>query len=172
MAENLVIYYSRRGQNYVGGNIRNLEKGNAELIAGYIRDAVDADVFRIDTVKPYSEDYRTCTEEAKRELQANARPELKERLGSVSKYGAIFVAGPNWWGVYPMAVYAQLEKLNLAGKTVHYVVTHEGSGLGDVPKTMAVVCKGAKIGSSLAVRGGDAPKAENIVARWAKAAVQ
>lgn len=50
MATNLVIFYSRRGQNYVGGDIKNLAKGNAELIAGYINDAVDAEVFEIDTV--------------------------------------------------------------------------------------------------------------------------
>lgn len=56
----LVIFYSRRGQNYVNGNISSLERGNAELIAEYIRDALGADVFEIDTVKSYSEDYNEC----------------------------------------------------------------------------------------------------------------
>ena len=43
--KNLIIYYSRRGQNYVNGSVKNLEKGNAELITEFIKGAVDADVF-------------------------------------------------------------------------------------------------------------------------------
>ncbi|NLH64469.1 MAG: flavodoxin, partial [Erysipelotrichaceae bacterium] len=30
MAKDLVIYYSRRGENYVNGNIEVLKKGNTE----------------------------------------------------------------------------------------------------------------------------------------------
>ena len=75
MAKNLVIYYSRRGQNYVGGSVRELERGNAEQLAEFIRDACGADLFEIETVKPYSEDYMKCTEEAKAELAETVNPE-------------------------------------------------------------------------------------------------
>lgn len=170
--KNLIIYYSRRGQNYVNGSIKNLAKGNAELITAFIRDAVGADIFEVDTVKPYNTDYMVCIEEAKAELRAKARPELKEYLDCVDSYDNIFVVGPNWWGIYPMAMYAQLEKLDFTGKTVHYVVTHEGSGLGDVPKTMKDACKGAKIGASLAVHGGSAPASKSQVENWARNAVK
>ena len=63
MSRNLIIYYSRRGQNYVGGSIVNLARGNTELVVGYIADAVGADLFEVVTAKPYSEDYTACTEE-------------------------------------------------------------------------------------------------------------
>ncbi len=170
--KNLIIYYSRRGQNYVNGGIKSLETGNAELITEFIKGAVGADVFEVDTVKPYSDDYLVCIEEAKAELKAKARPELKEYLDSVDGYDNIFVVAPNWWGVYPMAVYNQLERLDFSGKTVHYVVTHEGSGLGGVPKTMKNSCRGAKIGASLAVHGGSAPGSQAEVENWAKKAVK
>ena len=170
--KNLVIYYSRRGQNYVNGSIKNLSKGNAELITEFIQNAVDADVFEVDTVKPYDKDYMVCIEEAKAELRAKARPELKEMLDDISDYDNIFVVGPNWWGIYPMAMYTQLEALDFTDKTVHYVVTHEGSGLGGVPKTMPNACKGAKIGASLAVHGGSAPGSEKQVTDWATKAVR
>lgn len=170
--KNLVIYYSRRGQNYVNGSVKNLVKGNAEVITQFIKDAVDADVFEVDTVKPYDKDYMVCIEEAKAELRAKARPGLKEMLSDISEYDNIFIVGPNWWGIYPMALYTQLEALDFSGKTVHYVVTHEGSGLGGVPKTIPASCKGAKIGKSLAVHGGSAPSSESQVASWAKSAVE
>ena len=49
MAENLIMYYSRKGQNYVNGSIRNLEKGNTEIVAELIQKAVGGDLFEIDT---------------------------------------------------------------------------------------------------------------------------
>lgn len=168
---NLIIYYSRRGQNYVNGSIKDLSKGNAELIAAFIKDAVSADVFEVDTVKPYDTDYMVCIEEAKTELRAKARPELKAYLDDISGYDNIFIVGPNWWGVYPMAMYTQLERLDFTGKNVHYVVTHEGSGLGGVPKTIKASCKGAKIGKSLAVQGGSAPSSKAQVEKWAASCI-
>ena len=170
--KSLVIYYSRRGQNYVNGSVKNLVKGNAEIITEFIKDAIDADVFEVDTVKPYDKDYMVCIEEAKAELRANARPELKEMLNDISEYDNIFIVGPNWWGIYPMALYTQLEALDFTGKTVHYVVTHEGSALGGVPKTISASCKGAKIGASLAVHGGSASGSEKQVTDWAIKAVR
>ena len=35
-----------------------------------------ADLFEIKTVKAYAADYTKCTEEAKKEFQENARPEI------------------------------------------------------------------------------------------------
>ena len=54
MARNLIIYYSRKGENYVNGIIKNLAKGNTEIVAQFIADAVGGDLFEVETVKPYS----------------------------------------------------------------------------------------------------------------------
>lgn len=172
MNKSLVLYYSRRGENYVNGGVKNLVKGNAEVIAEFICNAVGADVFEIETVKSYSTDYMLCTEEAKAELKAKARPDLKKYIDNIDGYDNIFIVGPNWWGIYPMAVYTQLERLDFTGKTVHYVVTHEGSGLGGVPKTIKNSCKGAIIGKSLAVHGGSAARSAEEVKGFARMAVK
>ena len=136
MARNLIIYYSRKGQNYVNGSVRNLPKGNTEICAEFIKKAVGGDLFEVDTVKPYSEDYTVCTEEAKAELRANARPELKKMLTDISEYDNIFVCGPCWWGTYPCAVFTQLEALDFTGKKVFPLMTHEGSGLSGAPAAL------------------------------------
>ena len=94
----LVIYYSRKGENYWNGSIKSITKGNTEIVAEFIRDAVGADLFEVDTVKEYDKSYMTCIEEAKAELSQNARPELKEYLDDISAYDNIVVAGPFWWG--------------------------------------------------------------------------
>ena len=57
MSKNLIIYYSRKGQNYWNGSIKNLDKGNTEIVAEFIQKAVGGDLFEIETVKEYSADY-------------------------------------------------------------------------------------------------------------------
>ena len=168
MSKTLVIYYSRKGNNYVNGSIKNLKKGNTEIVAEYIAEAVGADLFEVDTVKPYSADYMTCTEEAKDELRKNARPELKVYLDSVDQYDNIVIAGPCWWGTYPCAVFTQLEKLDFSGKNVFPVMTHEGSGLAGSAQALKKYCKGAVVGNGLAVHGADAVSSKNAVEKWVK----
>ena len=168
MARNLVIYYSRKGQNYVNGKIEDLEKGNTEIVAEYIQKAVGADLFEIEPVKDYPGDYMECTEVAKQELRDNARPKLKAYLDDVREYDNIVVAGPCWWGTYPCPVFTQLEKLNFKGKKVFPVMTHEGSGEAKSKIALKTMCPGAKVGKALAVQGSAVPGAEAAVARWAE----
>ena len=64
MSKILIAYYSRKGQNYVNGSIKKLAKGNTEVVAEFVQKAVGGDLFEIDTVKKYAEDYTQCTVEA------------------------------------------------------------------------------------------------------------
>lgn len=171
MAKNIIIYYSRKGQNYVNGAIRDLAKGNTELCAEYIQKAVGGDLFEIETVKTYSADYMICTDEAKAELREKARPELKKYLPGIADYDNVFVCGPCWWGTFPMAIFAQLERLDFTGKNVFALMTHEGSGLGGCERELKKICAGAQVGKGLAVHGADAPRSEAAVAAWAKKSV-
>ncbi len=171
MAKNLIIYYSRKGENYWNGGIKNLAKGNTDIVAEFIQKAVGGDLFEGETVKEYAADYYACIDEAKKELREQARPELKKYLDSIDGYDNIFVCGPCWWGTFPMAVFTQLEKLDFAGKKVMAVMTHEGSGLGSCERDLKKICKGASFGKGLAVHGADAAKSESTVAAWAKQSV-
>ena len=76
MAKNLIMYYSRKGENYVNGGVKKLAKGNTEICAEFIQKAVGGDLFQIETVKEYPADYYACIDEAKTEMQQKARPDL------------------------------------------------------------------------------------------------
>lgn len=168
MSKTLVIYYSRRGQNYVNGSIENLVKGNTEIAAEYIQQAVGADIFEVRTRKAYAEDYTKCTEEAKEELRNKVFPELMEQLESVDAYDNIVVAGPCWWGTYPMAVFTQLKALDFQGKKVFPLMTHEGSGLGGSAAALKKYCPGAVVGEGLAIHGAETVASEGTIKDWAK----
>jgi flavodoxin len=171
MANNLIIYYSRKGENYVNGSIKNLSKGNTEIVAEFIQDAVGGDLFEVDTVERYADDYYACTDEAQKELRENVRPELREYLDSIDEYDNLFVCGPCWWGTFPMAIFSQLERLDFTGKKVMAVMTHEGSSLGSCERDLKKICTGATFGKGLAVHGAEAAKSESTVAAWAKSVV-
>ena len=168
MAKNLIIYYSRKGENYVNGRIESLQKGNTESCAEYIRKSVGGDLFEIQTVNDYSKDYHKCTEEAAQEVKVNARPELTQYLDNVDSYDNVFVCGPCWWGTFPMPVFSQMERLDFTGKKVMVLMTHEGSGLGSSERDLRKICKGATFGIGMAVHGADSEKSEKAVTAWAK----
>ena len=164
----LVVYYSRKGENHTPDGIQVLEKGNTAYAAEHIQQALQADIFEIDTVKPYAENYRQCCMEAVAEMKSNARPALKAFVPDVSKYDAIFVCYPCWCGTAPMAVFTFLEHYDLSGKKLIPLCTHEGSGMANGPRDIARSCPGATVTEGLAVRGHQAKDSFEMIARWAK----
>lgn len=168
MSKTLIIYYSREGENYVNGSIKSIEKGNTEIVVEYIKELIDVDLFKVETVKEYDKSYMTCIEEAKKELHEDAKPELKHYLEDISKYENVIVAGPCWWGTYPMAILTQLDGLNFVNKKVYPIMTHEGSGLSGTPQALKDHCKGAEVCEGLAIRGGNVFDAKPLIAKWIK----
>ena len=130
MTKSLILYFSRAGNNYSSSGIKFIEIGNTEVIANYIKEFTDADMFKMDPLNEYPEDYMKCTEVAQEELQKDERPELKEYIDDISEYDVIYIGFPNWWSTMPMPVWTQLEKLDFEGKIIKPFVTHEGSGFG------------------------------------------
>jgi len=166
MTKSLVIYYSRKGQNYVNGDIVDLEVGNTQIAVDYIKELTGADTFEVETVNEYPVDYMETTEVAQQEQNDNYRPELKEELDNIDEYDIIYIASPNWWGTLPMALFTQLEKLDFTGKVVKTLVTHEGSGLGSTMSDVKKLCKGADIQDGLAIHGAEVKDSKSQIERW------
>ncbi|MDE7306961.1 MAG: NAD(P)H-dependent oxidoreductase [Clostridia bacterium] len=165
---NLIAYYSRKGENYWQGSIKNLEKGNTEVAAEFIQKAVGGDLFEIKTVKQYAADYYACIDEAQKELRDNARPELISFPESIEKYDAVFLCFPNWWGTMPMAVFTFLERFDWTGKKIIPICTNEGSGMGSSIKDIQKLCGGAKIDAGKSFTGSKVSNSESQITAWAK----
>ena len=61
----LIAFYSRAGENYFGGAHRRISVGNTEKAAGMLADLTGGELYKIEQAQPYSDDYNTCTAEAK-----------------------------------------------------------------------------------------------------------
>ena len=165
-SKSLIAYYSRKGDNYVGGRIVNLPVGNTEIVAKKIQELTGSDLFRIETVEIYPKDYTETTRVAQNELNENARPELTRTVDDMAAYDVIYLGYPNWWGTMPMAVYTFLESYDFSGKTIIPFCTHEGSGLGNSERDIKKLCPNTKVKSGLAIRGGSVKNADNMLKSW------
>ncbi len=131
MSKNLVVYFSRTGEQYSVGNIT---EGNTAVVAKMIAKEINADLFEIKLQNDtYPQGYKALTEAALAEKKANARPEIVGEVANFAEYDTIFIGAPNWWADLPMPVYTFLEKYNWSGKKIAPFVTHEGSGLSSIP---------------------------------------
>ena len=163
MSKDLILFFSRAGENYYGGKLKVVKKGNTEVIADYISQITGADIFKVEPETPYPKDYMECTKTVKSEKQP--RP-LKETLSDISSYDGIYIGFPNWWGSLPKVLATQLETLDFNGKVVKPFVTHEGSGFGKAKKELKKLCRGADIRKGLEIKGSDVLDSKDTVKNW------
>ena len=162
----LIAFYSRADENYFGGAYRVIPVGNTEKAALMLAKLTGADLLKIEQKVPYSANYQECIAQAKRDLQANARPELVTLPKDLDAYDEIYLGYPNYWGTMPMAVYTFLEHYDFTGKVIYPFCTHEGSGLSNTVRDIQRVAKGAVVKPGLAIHGSDVDKAEPKLKGW------
>ena len=168
MGNKLIAFFSRAGENYFGGSMCRVEIGNTKILVQTLKELTGADVFEIEPVTSYADDYMTCIEEAKQDLQSGARPALKSFPDSLDDYDTIYLAYPNYWGTMPMAVWTFLEHFDFSCKTILPICTHEGSGMGHSEADIRKLCPDAKLGKGLAVTGSKVKAARPELERWLK----
>ena len=165
--KSIIIYFSRADENYFGGSLKYIEKGNTEVIAEFIQDLTGADMFKVEPLVPYSKDYMECIEEAKIRTKNHDAP-IKEDVPDISSYDVIYVGAPIYWGGMPEELVTALNGLDFNGKIIRPFITHEGSGLSGVPGQLKEICKGAEILDGLAVSGSQVNNSKSKVESWIK----
>lgn len=117
-----------------------LPPGNTEIIAEFIHNYVDGDIFKIITEESYSSDYNECLDRANEEKATNARPKLKNNIENIDEYDVVFLGYPNWWYTCPMAIFTFLEEYDFSNKTIIPFCAHGTGGLAksidDIKKTL------------------------------------
>ena len=162
----IIVYFSRKDENYVSGAIKNLTVGNTEVAADILHDLTGADLFKMEPIQEYSKDYNECISQAQADQRRDARPELKVYPESLDGYDTVYLGFPNYWGTMPMAVFTFLEHFDFTGKVIFPFCTHEGSGMGRSEEDIRRLCPGATVAKGLAIHGGSVKEAEPDIRRW------
>ena len=120
MARKLVAYFS------AGKETRFTARDLARIM--------DADLYEIVPLEPYTEEDLDYTNPASRTCQEkndpDFRPALAESDFDLSPYELIFLGFPVWWDSIPAAVAAYLEQNDFKGKIIVPFGTSKGGGMG------------------------------------------
>lgn len=151
----LVAYYSH--------------SGNTREVARQIAGVSGGELFEIVPVTPYPSDYRTVVDQAKKEIEAGARPALKNRVEDMSQYDVIFIGSPCWWATVAPPVATFLTSYDFAGKIVVPFMTHEGSRMGRSEEDIRKLCPKSQVPDGLPVRGSAVGSSKDAVEKWVHA---
>lgn len=142
--------------------------GNTKGIAEEIQVQTGADLFEIELVNPYSSDYNTVLDEAQRDQNAQARPELAAHVENMEDYDTIILGYPNWWASIPMPIASFLEEYDFAGKTIIPFCSHGGGRFGQSLTAIGKLVPGAVMGEALSVHYSGGNSLPEDVSTWLK----
>ncbi len=143
--------------------------GNVEYMATVIQETVGGDLFQIETVQSYPLDHDPLVDQAAREQDEDARPELAAHIENLDQYDTVFLGYPNWWGDMPQALYTFLEEYDFSGKTIIPFCPHGGSGFSRTESTIARLQPGAVVSENgLTVSRNDVADSAAEIRAWAE----
>ena len=135
--------------------------GNTRGIAEEIQSQTDADLFEIELVTPYSDDYNTVLDQAQHDQNIQARPKIKDQVEDFEQYDTVILGYPNWWASIPMPIASFLEEYDFSGKTIIPFCSHGGGRFGQSLTAIAKLAPDAVMGEPLSVHysgGGSLPE--------------
>ena len=135
MSDKLIVYFSASG----------VTAKRAEELS----KAIGADIFRIETVEPYTAADLNWNDKSSRSSMEmkdpSSRPEIKNEKLDLSAYSTIYIGFPIWWGVAPRAVNTFIESNDFTGKDIVIFATSGGSGISFAVKDLEKNYPGLKI---------------------------
>lgn len=143
--------------------------GNTEQMTKWIADESGSDLCQIIPKEAYGEDFDSCADRAKNELDNGIRPELTELIDAqtIAQYDTIYVGFPIWWGDMPMILYTFFEQNDFSGKTIIPFNTHGGSGFSGTIDTIAKLEPNATVNENgFTVSRNDVHNAAADVINW------
>lgn len=148
----LVAYFSR--------------SGNTRVIAGQIHRALGTDLFEIEPVTPYPEDYEQTVEQARREQDRGYEPPLKATVANIAVYETVFLGFPVWGETAPPIIRSFLSRHDLSSKTLVPFITHGGYGLGRSLSVLAQHAPRARLVEGLTMEADQERRTLNTVTQW------
>ncbi len=140
--------------------------GNTRGVAEEIQAQTGADLFEITCVEPYSDDYSTVLEEAQRDQNIQARPELADHVENMDEYDIVLLGYPNWWASIPMPIASFLEEYDFTGKLILPFCSHGGGRFGQSLTAIAKLAPDAELGEGLSVHYSGGSGLSGDVEEW------
>ena len=143
--------------------------GNTENAAQIIQARTGADIIELNPVEPYSSNYNEVLDQAQRDMNADARPELANHVENMEQYDTILLGYPNWWATIPMPVASFLEEYDFSGKTIIPFCSHGGGEFGQSITDISKLAPNSRIGEGLSIHYSGGSSLESDISNWLSA---
>ena len=140
--------------------------GNTRGIAHEIQRQTGYDIFEIEPIPAYSDDYNTVLMEAQRDQHNQARPEIEGHVDNMDTYDTILLGYPNWWASIPMPIASFLEEYDFTGKRIIPFCSHGGGRFGQSLTAIAKLASASNIGTGLSVHYSGGSSLPSDIAAW------
>lgn len=157
----LIAYYSH------SSNTKKLAEFIGKVIKSEFPNA-ETDFFYTEPEKAYSSNYNNVLSEAKRDINNNHKPKLKNNIKSMDAYDVIFIGSPNWWNTIAPPVNTFLNSFDFSNKIIMPFCTHGGGGAGNIKRDIEKESKSKQTAKILSVYGSSTSNAENEIKQWIK----
>lgn len=143
---------------------------NTEGVAKHISTILGADIYEIEAAQPYTSadlNYGNNNSRANKEQNdPTARPEILNSVPDISKYDAVFIGYPIWWGQAPKIIYTFFESYkndDFSGKTIIPFCTSGSSGIGSSATNLHTLANTAQWLDGRRFSGGTS---ESAIKNW------
>jgi len=140
--------------------------GNTRGIANRIQEMSGADIFEIQLIAPYSSDYNTVLNEAQRDQNIQARPELANHVANMEQFDTVLLGYPNWWASIPMPIASFLEEYDFSGKTILPFCSHGGGRFGQSLTAIAKLAPEATLTKGLSAQYSGGASLRDEISAW------
>ena len=107
--------------------------GVTKNVAEKLKSMLNADIFEIEPVNPYTNaDLDWTNKQSRSSIEMNDltyRPEVKNKVSNMSEYDTVLIGFPVWWDLAPTIINTFIEENNLENKKVYVFATSGGSSV-------------------------------------------
>lgn len=142
--------------------------GNTRSVGEAVRALAGCDLYAVETVEPYPDDYSSTTRVVQAEQRAGTHRAIKPVAIDLSRYDTVILGTPTWWGRAADPLLTWIKSADLSGKRILTVNTHGGSGQAQTRADIEAALAGRqnlRLMRHLTVRGAVSPD-DAEVARW------
>ncbi|MCD8141271.1 MAG: NAD(P)H-dependent oxidoreductase [Planctomycetaceae bacterium] len=140
--------------------------GRTREMAHAIAEQTGADLVEIEAETPYSQDYDTVVDQAKREIQTGTPRPFKPIGVDLAHYDTVFLGSPVWWGTMAPPLATFVRSVDWNGKTIMPFSTHGGGGKGRTDSDMKKACSGAAFKDMYTAYEGGGTSGGKDIAAW------
>ena len=107
--------------------------GVTKNVAEKLKSMLNADIFEIEPVNPYTNaDLDWTNKQSRSSIEMNDltyRPEVKNKVSNINEYDTVLIGFPVWWDLAPTIINTFIEENSLENKKVYVFATSGGSSV-------------------------------------------